>query len=77
LWQKKEKYMQVHSLLERALKFEFLSAAEGEFLFKNASTAELMYVGNELRKIKKQNSNKVTWIIDRNLKYHQCLYCQL
>ncbi len=59
--------MQVQSLLEKALQFEFLSAAEGEFLFKNASTAELMFVANELRKKKKYNSNKVTWIIDRNL----------
>ena len=59
--------MQVHLLLERALNFEFLSAEEGEFLFKNAPTSELMYVANELRKIKKNNSKKVTWIIDRNL----------
>lgn len=59
--------MQVHLLLERALNFGFLSAEEGEFLFKNAPTSELMYVANELRKIKKNNSNKVTWIIDRNL----------
>lgn len=65
--EKKEKYMQVQSLLKKALQFESLTAAEGEFLFNNASTAELMFVGNELRKIKKQNSNKVTWIIDRNL----------
>jgi cyclic dehypoxanthinyl futalosine synthase len=27
----------------------------------------LIYVANEIRKIKKHNSNKVTWIIDRNL----------
>ncbi len=59
--------MQVHALLERALKHEFLSAEEGEFLFRNAPTTELMLVANELRKQKKNNSNKVTWIIDRNL----------
>ncbi|MGB0882621.1 MAG: CofH family radical SAM protein [Vicingaceae bacterium] len=58
--------MQVESLLKRALKLEFLSAEEGEFLFHNASTAELMFVGNELKKQKKEG-NKVTWIIDRNL----------
>ena len=58
--------MQVDTLLERALNQEFLSAAEGEFLFNNASTAELMFVGNELKKLKKKH-NKVTWIIDRNL----------
>jgi cyclic dehypoxanthinyl futalosine synthase len=58
--------MQVESLLKRALKLDFLSAEEGEFLFHNASTAELMFVGNELKKQKKEG-NKVTWIIDRNL----------
>lgn len=54
-------------LLKRALDFEFLSAEEGVFLFENAATADLMFVGNELRKKKKNNSQKVTWIIDRNL----------
>ena len=54
-------------LLKRALDFEFLSAEEGVFLFENAPTAELMFVANELRKQKKNNSKKVTWIIDRNL----------
>ena len=58
--------MQVETLLKRALNQEFLSAEEGEFLFHNASTTELMFVGNELKKQKKQH-NKVTWIIDRNL----------
>jgi len=58
--------MKVEDLLSRALKQEFLSIEEGVFLFENASTAELMYVGNELRKINKKD-NKVTWIIDRNL----------
>lgn len=58
--------MRVSSLLERGLNNEFLTAEEGEYLFYNASTPELMYVANELRKEKKK-SNKVTWIIDRNL----------
>ncbi len=58
--------MEVSNLLERAIKQEFLSAAEGEFLFNNAATAELMFVANELKKKQKQH-NKVTWIIDRNL----------
>lgn len=53
-------------LLIRALKFEFLSAAEGLFLFKNAGTPDLMYVANELRK-KQVPHGKVTWIIDRNV----------
>jgi len=58
--------MQVESLLKRALNKEFLSAEEGEFLFHNAATAELMFVGNELKKLEKKHE-KVTWIIDRNL----------
>ncbi len=58
--------MNVNQLLKRALNFEFLSADEGKFLYFNASTAELMFIGNELRKIQKPD-NVVTWIIDRNL----------
>ena len=58
--------MNVNQLLKRALNFEFLSADEGKFLYLNASTAELIFVGNELRKIQKPD-NVVTWIIDRNL----------
>jgi cyclic dehypoxanthinyl futalosine synthase len=52
-------------LLNRALNFDFLTAEEGVFLLENAATAELMYVGDELRKQQKK-SNDVTWIIDRN-----------
>ena len=59
--------MKVSTLLKRALAQEFLTAEEGVFLFQHAPTAELMWVANELRKEKKNNSNKVTWIIDRNL----------
>lgn len=58
--------MIIDQLLKRALNFEFLSIEEGVFLFENAPSAELIYVANELRKIQKKNSNKVTWIIDRN-----------
>jgi cyclic dehypoxanthinyl futalosine synthase len=46
---------------------EFLSIEEGVFLYENASTSELTFVANDIRKIKKHNSNKVTWQIDRNL----------
>ena len=59
--------MNTEQLLERAFKLEFLSIEEGVYLYENAATSELMYVANEIRKIKKHNSNKVTWIIDRNL----------
>ncbi|MDX2172757.1 MAG: CofH family radical SAM protein [Bacteroidota bacterium] len=59
--------MTTDSLLARALQFDFLSIEEGVFLYENASTTELMFVANELKKVQKKNSNKVTWIIDRNL----------
>ena len=41
--------MNINDLLDRALQFEFLSAEEGVFLLENASTAELMYVGQKMR----------------------------
>ena len=58
--------MNTDSLLNRALAFEFLTAEEGQFLYENVPTAELMYVANELRKIQKPDG-KVTWQIDRNV----------
>lgn len=58
--------MNAGELLKRALNEEFLTAEEGVFLFENVPTAELMFVGNELRKRKKKDG-KVTWIIDRNV----------
>lgn len=58
--------MQLSGLYERALKFEFLSAEEGIFLFEHAPLSELMFVANELRK-KQVPHGKVTWIIDRNM----------
>lgn len=64
--------MNVDTLLNRALNSignpqNYLSIEEGLFLFENAPSADLMFVANELRKIHKKNSNKVTWQIDRNL----------
>lgn len=58
--------MQVDKLLSRALNLEFLSIEEGVFLFENAPLSELMFVGNEIRKIKKGDNKIVTWQIDRN-----------
>lgn len=58
--------MNVDELLSKALNLEFLSAAEGKFLFENATTSELMFTGNMLRQ-KHRPGNKVTWIIDRNV----------
>jgi cyclic dehypoxanthinyl futalosine synthase len=59
--------MDVQSLLQRAQKLEFLSIEEGVYLYEQATTAELMFVANEIRNVKKHNSHKVTWQIDRNL----------
>ncbi len=55
----------ISDLLQKALRLEFLSAEEGLFLFENAATAELMYVGNAIKQHHVPHSN-VTWIIDRN-----------
>ena len=57
--------MQIEQLLDRALNLEFLSAEEGVFLFEQASTADLMYVGNQIRQHHVPGKT-VTWIIDRN-----------
>jgi cyclic dehypoxanthinyl futalosine synthase len=59
--------MTVQSLLKRALNLEFLTIEEGVFLYENAPTTELMFVANDIRNIKKHNSNIVTWQIDRNV----------
>lgn len=63
---RKIKHMKTSQLLQKALRFEFLSVEEGTFLFKNAALAELMVVADELRKIQVPHG-KVTWIIDRNV----------
>jgi cyclic dehypoxanthinyl futalosine synthase len=57
--------MQVADLLQRALRLDFLSAEEGVFLFEQAPTADLIYVGDRLRQYHVPG-NAVTWIIDRN-----------
>lgn len=66
--------MDIQHLFKRALNFDFLSIQEGVFLFKNASTADLIFVANELRKIQKPDSvlkdgtgGIITWQIDRNV----------
>lgn len=57
--------MKVDTLLKRALELDFLSVDEGVFLFENAPTAELVYVGNKIRQYHVPG-NVATWIIDRN-----------
>lgn len=58
--------MDINTLLERALNFDFLSREEGIYLYNHAATADLAYVANELRKIQVPHG-KVTWQIDRNV----------
>lgn len=55
----------IHDLLHRALRFEWLTPEEGVFLFEKAATADLMFVGNQMRR-HHVPGNTVTWIIDRN-----------
>jgi len=57
--------LNISDLLQKAIRLEFLTAEEGLFLFENASTAELMYVGNAIRQ-HHVPGDTVTWIIDRN-----------
>ncbi len=56
---------QIADLLNRALRLEWLSPEEGVFLFEQAPTTDLMYVGNQLRQ-HHVPGRVVTWIIDRN-----------
>jgi cyclic dehypoxanthinyl futalosine synthase len=55
----------IADLLHRALRLEWLTPEEGVLLFEQAPTADLMYVGNQLRQ-HHVPGNVVTWIIDRN-----------
>jgi cyclic dehypoxanthinyl futalosine synthase len=57
--------MTINNLLQRARRLEWLTPEEGVFLFENAATTELMYVGNAMRQ-HHVPGNTVTWIIDRN-----------
>lgn len=57
--------MNIQLVLDKALRMEWLSIEEGVYLYENASTNDLVFVGNELRKRQKPDG-KVTWIIDRN-----------
>ena len=58
--------MDTQELLQKAIRFEFLSKEEGMHLFYKAPLTELMFVADELRKIQVPHG-KVTWQIDRNV----------
>jgi cyclic dehypoxanthinyl futalosine synthase len=55
----------ITTLLQKALRQEFLTAEEGLELFQHAPTSALLFAGNQLRQ-QLVPGNKVTWIIDRN-----------
>jgi len=70
----------MQELLKKALNFEFLTLEEGLKLYNEASTTDLMFVANELRKIQTLDKNVVTWQIDRNVNItnvcvSQCKFC--
>ncbi len=58
--------MNTDQLINKALRLEFLSLREGMHLYSSLPLAELMVIGNRLRKIH-HPENFVTWIIDRNI----------
>ena len=53
-------------LLKRALKKEFLSSDEGQYLYNNPPTSELMWIADKIRRESVTN-DIVTWQIDRNV----------
>jgi cyclic dehypoxanthinyl futalosine synthase len=58
--------MELATLYEKALRFEFLSVEEGVFLFEHAPLTEVMAIADTLRR-QQVPHGKVTWQIDRNV----------
>ena len=56
----------LNKIYQKALNLEFLSVGEAFELYKTAPLSDLIYIANEIRKIK-HPENIVTWIIDRNI----------
>jgi cyclic dehypoxanthinyl futalosine synthase len=57
---------ELNPLYRKALDFGFLTVEEGVYLYHHAPLADLMFIGNELRKIQVPHG-RVTWQIDRNV----------
>jgi len=71
--------MKNEDLYKKALSLNFLTTEEGLLLYENAPLEELIFLGNELRKIHRPG-NQVTWQIDRNVNItnaciSQCKFC--
>jgi len=65
--------------IEKALALEDLEREEAIRLYKESGTAELMWIGHEIRK-KKVPGNQVGWIVDRNVNItnvcvSRCSFC--
>ena len=58
--------MNTSQIIRKALRLEFLTPAQGAWLFEQLPLGELMMIGHHLRKLHHQD-NKVTWLIDRNV----------
>ncbi len=58
--------MTTANLIYKSLQSEFLTIEEGKFLYETLPLADLMLIGNELRK-KLHPEGTVSWIIDRNV----------
>jgi len=53
-------------LYNKCLNLKDLTLEEAIFLYENAPISDLIFIANEIRKLK-HNKNKVSWIIDRNV----------
>ncbi len=73
--------MNSNDIFKKALDFNFLSLDEGMFLYEKVPVSDLMWLANEIKKkIHGTDSNKVGWIIDRNVNITnvciaQCKFC--
>ncbi|MCE3007353.1 MAG: CofH family radical SAM protein [Bacteroidetes bacterium] len=60
--------MNTTAIFDKALRLEFITHEEARFLYQQAALPDMMYVANEIRKIKKaETAGIVTWQIDRNV----------
>ncbi|MDR1154893.1 MAG: dehypoxanthine futalosine cyclase [Bacteroidales bacterium] len=71
--------MNLPDLYHKALDLQFLSVAEGLFLYRRAPLAELMQLGSRLRQIHIPG-DAASWQIDRNVNYtnvcvSHCRFC--
>lgn len=72
--------MSLKTIYKKIFKNIDLTKEEACNIYKYASTSELMFIANELRKKQKKDNKKVGWIIDRNVNitnicYAQCKFC--